>query len=268
MTEEESKELWGTEPSENSVADMFKEDVEGENKSTDEKTEDETGEKTQDDSKNEEEKKVDDTKELELIAKNRQKRRWLGRIQSEKETNAALSERLRLIEESQKSRKESGSAEIERIFGNNTPEGQEATAILLRKLEEIENRAVDKALEKFRDEQLQQVMDVKKEEDLLEDMLEEIEEIYPEADFSNRDTRRAFLDRLERMSPKDSNGDIIEYADPHAVWEDYAAGREKSKSRAKDLAARGMSSSAGAAASQEEVKKSELEAEMIKQGII
>jgi hypothetical protein len=50
------------------------------------------------------------------------------------------------------------------------------------------------------------------------------------------------------MSPKDSNGNIVEYADHHAVWEIYQekVNRNKPVNPAKDIVARGMTTSAGA----------------------
>jgi len=56
--------------------------------------------------------------------------------------------------------------------------------------------------------------------------------------------QKGFLELLEKLSPKDKQGNVIAYADPSAVWEEYQSRtKKKPDTRAKDLSSRSMTTS-------------------------
>lgn len=175
-------------------------------------------------------------------ATNRRERRLAAKLQAERESSIALAARLEAITEAQKSREESGDVEylktIERIYGTNSPEAVEATELLKNALLSVEKRATERALEQFRAEREQEAEEVVSQEKRLDEMVEEIEdEVGSDMD---KQTKQGFFMLLEKLSPKDRDGNIIEYADHFAVWEELQARKQAPSTRAKDLAARSM----------------------------
>ena len=102
----------------------------------------------------------------------------------------------------------------------------------------LEERAVDAAIERMRAERKAEEEAVKAEEKLIDSMVEDIE------DTTGKDvdpaTRKAFFQMLEKLSPKDADGNITAYADHHAVWEELQARKKPADTRQKDLASRSM----------------------------
>jgi hypothetical protein len=176
--------------------------------------------------------------------KNRRERRLEAKLQAERESSIALAARLEAITEAQRQQRETAPSEyvkqIERIYGTNTPEAQEATNLLVSALKGAEDRATERALEAFREEQRKAKEEEANEAKALDEMVDDIEDTYGVTldDMS----RKAFFQELERVSPKDRNGEIIAYADGHAVFEGLQARRHAAQpqTRAKDLASRGM----------------------------
>ena len=79
------------------------------------------------------------------------------------------------------------------------------------------------------------------EEQNLDSMIDDLEEEYGIS--MDEDTQKGFFTLLEKLSPKDRNGNVIEYADHHAVWEEYQVRRERmagNSNRARDLASRSV----------------------------
>lgn len=190
----------------------------------------------------------------EKLLTNRYARRMAQRYQAEREANIALNARLQAISEA-KETSQSPSVEedflkiIEPIYGNATPEGKTATELLKQGLKKVYEKAAERAeqvksdtIREYEERQSRESQAVAEEEDAIEEGLESIEEEYG-ADLSDSDTRRGFLTLLERMSPKDRDGNIVEYADFGATWEMFEATREKGSSRAKELAGRSMTRS-------------------------
>lgn len=181
--------------------------------------------------------------------RNRRERRLETKLQQEREAGIALAERVRVLSELKSQDKTSDTEHlksIERLYGVDSPESREATELLTGTMKSVEDRAVERALEIIRKEQQDQIEATKKEEGVLDGMLEEIEDEF-NIDLtspSSEATRRGFFKLLERMSPKDANGNITQYADHHAVWETY---QEKTKkpvdTTAKDLSVRSMTQS-------------------------
>ncbi len=177
--------------------------------------------------------------------KDRQHRRLEAKLQAERESSKFLAGQLSAITEARKSVEEPSEylKAVERIYGTNTPEALTATEILQNALKGVKAEARDEAIAIFREEQRKAEAEVGREVDRLDSIQEEIEDTYnvdlssPEA----KELRQNFFKRLERMSPKNEDGDVIEYADPHAVWEEFSTKIQKrTTDRAKDLSARSM----------------------------
>jgi DNA gyrase/topoisomerase IV subunit A len=173
---------------------------------------------------------------------NRRERRLMAKLQAERESSIALAARLEALSEAQKFRSETQPSEyvqqVERIYGTNSPEAKEATELLARALQGVETKATEKALEAFRAEQAKAQQAVKNEESRLETMVEEIEDQYGVT--LDKATQKEFFQRLEKLSPKDSEGNVVAYADHHAVWEDLQSRKPSTTNRAKDIASRSM----------------------------
>ena len=179
--------------------------------------------------------------ELPEDLKNRHLRKVEQKLRVERESSIALAARLEALTEAQKFSRENTpevDETIARIYGTNTPEAAEATALLQKALANAENRATEKALEKFREEQLAEQQSVQKEEQTLDGMIDDIED-ETGVDMDSQ-TKKAFFSLLERLSPKDSDGNVKEYADHHAVWEELQARKQPQNTRAKDLASRSV----------------------------
>lgn len=177
-------------------------------------------------------------------ATNRRERRLREKLQAERESSIALAARLEALTEAQKFRNSEEESDylkaVERIYGTSTPEATEATELLKRALQEVEKTAIEKAREAYREEQLEEQQQLVNEEQNLESMIDDIEDEYGVS--MDADTQRGFFTLLEKLSPKDREGNVIEYADHHAVWDEYQVrmDRVNNNTRAKDLASRSM----------------------------
>lgn len=189
-----------------------------------------------------EEKKEEEQEPTEEEKFNRRERRLQAKLQAERESSIALAARLEALSEAQKARTESAPAEylkaVERIYGTGSPEATEATELLKTALQGVETRATERALEQFREEQRRAEEAVAKEEKTLDGMLEEIEDETGQT--LDAQTKKGFFALLEKLSPKDSDGNIVAYADHHAVWDELQARKQPKENRAKELAARSM----------------------------
>ncbi len=181
--------------------------------------------------------------------RNRREKRLMEKLQSERETAIALAAKLDAITQAQQTRTESSDWEntIEKIYGNSTPELREATELLKTAVKGAKEEAKREAIAEYQRIRQEEQAVVSKAEQRIDSMLEEIEDEY-NTDLSSGAHRTEFLKLIEKMSPKDSEGNIVEYADHHAVWEIYQekVNRNKPVNPAKDIVARGMTQSAGA----------------------
>ena len=173
--------------------------------------------------------------------KNRRERRLMDKLQSERETAIALAAKLDAITQSQGSRSEQAQFldVAERIYGNQTPELREATELLKSALMGAKDEAKKEALaewQSLREGEQNAISSAEKRIDLMIESIEDERNI----DLSEGPHRTGFLKLLERMSPKDSNGNIIEYADHYAVWDVYQSQIKKPENPAKEVAARTM----------------------------
>lgn len=182
-------------------------------------------------------------------AKRRRERRLMEKLQAQREENIALNERLKVISETQKFRSETDSDEylkrVERIYGTNSPEAQEATQLLQEALRGVEARATERALERFREEQQKVQQEVVQSEQELDNYIEELEDTH-NVTFTPQ-MEKTYFSLMEKMSPKDREGNIIAYADPHAVYEVFSERFAKTPNRAKELANRTMTTSSSSA---------------------
>lgn len=199
--------------------------------------------------KKEEAPKVEDKEGEEGGHKNRRERRMEKALADERQAGRELASKLETMSEALKTLTKSDSEylkAIDSIYGTDTPEKAAATEILKRALLGVKDEATREALDTFRSEQQKEREAIKKEEAELDSMIEDLEDSYS-VDLSSAtssETRKGFFKLLGKLSPKDQEGNIIQYADHHAVWEQFQAGKTKTvnpeTNRAKDLASRSM----------------------------
>lgn len=173
--------------------------------------------------------------------KNRTERRLREKLEKERIANIELNARLSTLSEVQKFRETEVDAyeAVGKIYGTDTPETQAATELLKNALRNVEERAKSSALEEFRQERAREQEEVRKASERLDNYIEELEDEH-NISFSPQ-MQKSYFSLLEKMSPKDSDGNIIEYADPHAVYEVFSEKLQKrTDSKAKDLASRSM----------------------------
>ncbi len=172
---------------------------------------------------------------------NRRDRRYIKKLEADRESAIEMADRLARITEAQRTRTEEPDEylkQVERIYGTNSPEASEATELLKTALKTVETRATERALEQFREEQQREQDSVAQEEKSLDSMIDDIEDETGQT--LDEQTKQGFYQLLEKLSPKDKDGNIIEYADHNAVWDELEARRVVQPNRAKDLAARSM----------------------------
>lgn len=174
---------------------------------------------------------------------NRRERRLQTKLQQEREAGIALAARLEALSEAAKLREGSEASSFEklaeRIYGNQTPENAEATQLLVNALKEVEKSSTEKAVAQFREDQRKEREALTQEVKSLEGMVEDIEDEYNVT--LDEPTQNAFYQLLSKLSPKDSEGEIIAYADHHAVWEELKSRKQAvQNTRAKDVATRSM----------------------------
>jgi len=182
--------------------------------------------------------------EIEEQRKNRRERRLEKQLQAERENAIALAERVKVLSEVGKFKEEVGDdyiKEVRAIFGDEKPENKAASDILEKTLRKIREDAVKEAEDRFSSRQVSESKAVQDEEKNLDAIMEDVEDEYG-IDMSNEAVRRGFLNALEKASPKDKDGDIIEFADPDYVAEKFVE-RRKSNVRGKEIASRSMTPS-------------------------
>lgn len=137
-----------------------------------------------------------------------------------------------------------------RLIGNDTPEKvamiKESQARDERMLQQAEERAFNRLSQK----EQEAVKAEKEAEAELENAFDNIEETY-DVDISStnpiaKKTRQDFVTFIERIAPKNSRGEIVDYPDMTSAWETFQEVQKATKqpSRAKELASRSMARSA------------------------
>lgn len=194
---------------------------------------------------------TDTDEDNDLKPHNRRERRLQARLQAEREAGIQMAARLQALTEAKTERNSTTSddylANVERIYGNDSPEAREATELLKTSLKRVEESAYTRAIEAMREERQREAQAVQEAEATLDRMVEDIEDEFDVDLSGNEKARTDFFKLLQKMSPKDRDGNIIAYADHAAVWEEY---QERTKrpadNTAKNLAARSMATSSGA----------------------
>lgn len=190
--------------------------------------------------------------------KNRRHRRLEDQLQKERESNISLNERIKFMSEfgNQKPASTEMPAEWIALYGD-TPEAEKAWKVQEKLFDNYKNQAKEEALKEFESKQETTIREQKEAEALIDSELENLEDTY-NVDLTSdspaaRKARREVLELVQKLSPKDSNGNITGYADFEATFEQYQAGKVKpDASRNKEIASRSMqrSSPGGNTASQ------------------
>lgn len=129
-------------------------------------------------------------------------------------------------------------------------------------LNDYKTQARQEALDAFRSEQERERAETEQAEEFIDNSLEELEESYG-IDLTSkapaaRKARTEFLDLVQRLSPKDTDGNITSYVDFNEAFELYQSRKQVSSpetSRKQSLASRSMAKSSDAPAPKEEYEK-------------
>ena len=195
---------------------------------------------------------ADDDDEPKQKPRNRRERRLLERLEAERQNNIQMADRLEAITAAQSNRTEEPSEylkAVERIYGSDSPEAREATEILKAAIIGAKEDAKREALEAYETQRTAEQRELQDAEATLDEMLYDIEDEF-DVDFASPQGTKAqveFFKLMEKMSPKDREGNILYYADHISVWEEY---QERSKKApdptAKKLSSRSMRNGASA----------------------
>lgn len=137
---------------------------------------------------------------------------------------------------------------LTRLIGNNTPEKVAMVKEFKDVLGNLKGEARAEALQEIEARSHAETQADLAAQEELETAFENIEENYDVDISSNsplaKKTRQEFVSFVERIAPKDRNGDVIDYPDMNSAWETFSEMRKTSQpSRAKELASRGMARS-------------------------
>ncbi len=186
-------------------------------------------------------------------------REWEDRLAEREQALIRQEERYKALEEiKRQNAPQDVPVEWLRIHGD-TPEAREAWRYNQELLTQKVKEARDELLASLQKEREQETIAERRATEELEDGISSLEEEYSIDLSSNapaaRKAREEYLDALTAISPKDrATGEIKEYGDPHAAYELYLLKKNKGSdnTRAKNLAARGVSETAPAAAPNQE----------------
>ena len=131
------------------------------------------------------------------------------------------------------------------IIGNDTPERVKAVKDFKKILLEREDKGAEKALKYFQEQQQKEQQVYKDAENEVEQGFESIEERFGidlDAPQSSK-LRNDFIDFVTKISPKDTEGNIVQYADFEASFETFQEMNKRtapSNSKAKELASKSI----------------------------
>jgi len=141
---------------------------------------------------------------------------------------------------------------LTRLIGNDTPEKLSMIKEFKEILTEGTQKAKAEALAEIEARQkAESEADLQAEREL-ENAFDNIEETFDVDITSNsplaKKTRQEFVSFVEKIAPKDRNGDIIDYPDMTSAWETFSEIKKSTSvpSRAKELASRSMARSSEA----------------------
>jgi len=139
---------------------------------------------------------------------------------------------------------------LTRLIGNDTPEKVSMIKEFKEILSEGTQKAKAEAIAELESRQNAEVEADREAEEELESAFDNIEETFDVDITSNnpvaKKTRQEFVSFVEKIAPKDRNGDIVDYPDMSSAWETFSEMRKSTAtpSRAKELASRSMARSA------------------------
>jgi hypothetical protein len=131
------------------------------------------------------------------------------------------------------------------MYGDNE-DSRKAWGFQSKLLNDYKNQATEDALIKFRSEQERGQAEVRQFEQTITTEVENIEDVYGVDLTSNtaeaKKARSEYLDLVQRLSPKDADGNITSYADFDQVWQIYKNSQvaQPTPTRQKDLASRSV----------------------------
>lgn len=175
---------------------------------------------------------------------NRRERRYDKQLQWEREQRIAAEARAKAFEEARATaQNESVDERLVRLYG---AENVEAAKLHQELLNDARATAEENAYRRIQAEQEAARKEQENFESFIDEELEGIEDDFNVDVTSDspaaRKARREFLELVQKLSPKDEQGNITAYADFAQTWELYQSKREKpaDASRAKEIAARTM----------------------------
>lgn len=180
--------------------------------------------------------------------KNRHHRRIEAKLNAEREANIHLNARLEALTEAAQFAKETGGLTVDQrllqLYGDDE-NGRRAAQLTQSLLQDAAEKGEARAIERLREEQRKEAAEVKREEEFIDESLEELEEDSGVDLTSNspegRKNRTQFLNLVDRLSSKDGDGNIKDYADFDEVFDVFQKTRSKpDSSRQKDIASRGQ----------------------------
>lgn len=144
-----------------------------------------------------------------------------------------------------------GTAILERIIGNDTPEKVAAIKDFKRYLGSLEEKGADRAMSYLQQQEEEARQEEEQASEEIEQGFEDIEDTFGVDISSNaptaRKTRNEFIDFIKRVAPKDSEGNVTALPDLTETFELYQSTQTRpSNTRAKELASRGMARSSNA----------------------
>lgn len=177
--------------------------------------------------------------------KNRRHRRLEAKNDLLRSEIIQINERLKLVSEAKGTTTQADYLkQVERIYGTDSPEALAATELFKNVLVEAVKDAKNQALDGYRQERQREIAEQRKEEETLDSMIDDLEDEYTVS--FTPEMEKAFFKALQKVSPKDADGNVTAYADHRAVWEDLQTKIKKTVNPAKELANRSLTASGAA----------------------
>jgi vacuolar-type H+-ATPase subunit I/STV1 len=205
--------------------------------------------------------------EEDISPKTRRERRLKEKLEAERQSAIDLANRLARLEEARSVRDEDAEylKGIERIYGTDSPEAQMATELLTKAIVGARDDAERRAYERIQAERQNESQAVQQAESELDSIVDDIEDSYGVE--LTEAQERSYFELLQKMSPKDREGNVISLADPYAVFEIFSEKLQKgTDNRAKTLSSRSMVQSG--ATKDSTLKDDAMERYLVENGII
>jgi hypothetical protein len=186
----------------------------------------------------------DEAEEAEYHARNRRERRLMQKLEAERESAQFLAGKLEAMAAAKATVEEADYLKgIERIYGTDSPEAQMATELLTKAILGARDDAETRAYQRLMESQQGEIRAVQQAENELDNIMDEIQDTYEVALTPAQEA--SYFELMQKMSPKDRDGNVTDLADPHAVWEVFSerSTRSSSPSRSKQLASRSLTDS-------------------------